>query len=159
VLIVGDGKLGLLISHALSTTGASISHVGKHPGNLAISAKLGSQTMLLSDMGDKKYDFVIEATGNAGGFGFSLAHTKPRGTLILKSTLAAHESIDLTPVVVDEITVVGSRCGLFQPARDYLQTGADLSPIIDSIYPFAQALQAFERAKEPGTLKVLLDFR
>jgi threonine dehydrogenase-like Zn-dependent dehydrogenase len=158
VLIVGDGKLGLLISHALSTTGASVSHVGKHPDKLAISAQLGNQTMLLPDMAAKKYDFVIEATGNASGFGFSLAHTKPRGTLILKSTLAAHEPIDLTPVVVDEITVVGSRCGLFRPALDYLQTGVDLSPIIDSIYPFESALQAFDRAKTRGALKVLLDF-
>jgi threonine dehydrogenase-like Zn-dependent dehydrogenase len=158
VLIVGDGKLGLLISHALSTTGAAISHVGKHPDNLAVSAQLGNQTMLLPDMDAKKYDFVIEATGNACGFGFSLAHTKPRGTLILKSTLAAHEPIDLTPVVVDEITVVGSRCGLFRPALDYLQTGVDLSPIIDSIYPFESALHAFEQARTRGALKVLLDF-
>ncbi|WP_462325808.1 MDR/zinc-dependent alcohol dehydrogenase-like family protein [Desulfoplanes sp.] len=158
VLIVGDGKLGLLISHALSTTGAAITHVGKHPGNLAISAKLGSGTILLHDMPDRKYDVVVEVTGNAGGFGFSVAHTKPRGTLILKSTIAAHGPIDLTPVVVDEITVIGSRCGLFQPALDYLQTGADLSPIIDSVYPFEKALQAFERAQTPGAMKVLLDF-
>ena len=158
VLIVGDGKLGLLISHALSTTGAAITHVGKHPGNLAVSAQLGSETILLQDMPDKKYDVVVEVTGNARGFGFSVAHTKPRGTLILKSTIAAHEPIDLTPVVVDEITVVGSRCGLFRPALDYLQTGVDLSPIIDTVYPFEKALQAFERAQAPGAMKVLLDF-
>jgi threonine dehydrogenase-like Zn-dependent dehydrogenase len=159
VLIVGDGKLGLLINHALSTTGARITHVGKHAGKLAIARTTGAETVLLNHMPDKQYDVVVEATGNANGIGFSVAHTKPRGTLILKSTLAAHQPLDLNPVVVNELTIIGSRCGLFQPALRYLQSGVDLSSLIEAIYPADQILEAFDKAKTKGAMKVLVDFR
>ncbi len=159
VLIVGDGKLGLLINHALSTTGARITHVGKHAGKLAIARTTGAQTFLLNDMPDKQYDIVVEVTGNADGFGFSVAHTKPRGTLILKSTIAANQPVDLNPVVVNELTLIGSRCGLFQPALRYLNTGVDLSPLIEAVYPAEHILKAFDRAETKGAMKVLVDFQ
>lgn len=158
VLIVGDGKLGILINHAVSTTGAKITHVGKHPDKLELVKANGSQTVLLDQMPKKQYDIVIEATGSASGFNFSLSHTKPRGILVLKSTIASSQNIDMTSVVVNEITVIGSRCGLFQPALDYLERGVDLSPLISVVFPFEKALEAFEAAKTKGAMKVMLSF-
>lgn len=158
VLIVGDGKLGILINHAVSTAGVKITHVGKYPDKLELAKANGSQTILLEQMPQKKYDIVIEATGSASGFNFSLLHTKPRGILVLKSTIASSQNIDMTSVVVNEITVVGSRCGLFQPALDYLARGVDLSSIISDVFPFEKALEAFEAAKTKGAMKVMLRF-
>ena len=158
VLIVGDGKLGLLINHAVSTTAAKITHVGKHPNKLELAKANGSQIVLLDQMPQKQYDIVIEATGSANGFNFSLSHTKPRGVLVLKSTIASSQNIDMTSVVVNEITIVGSRCGLFQPAINYLATGVDLSSLISRIFPFDNALEAFEAAKTKGAMKVMLCF-
>jgi len=100
----------------------------------------------------------VEATGSMSGFQFSIQHTKPRGTLVLKSTIAADQKIDLAPVVVNEITVIGSRCGLFKPALDYLSTGADLYPLIQAVYPIEKGLEAFETAKTKGSLKVIILF-
>lgn len=159
VLIVGDGKLGLLINHALSTTGAKLTQVGKHAEKLRIAAKNNTTTYLLKAMPSELFDIVIEATGSVSGFEFSLAHTKPRGTLVLKSTIAKRKTIDLTPLVVNEITTIGSRCGLFQPAIDYIASKIDLSPLIESVYPASKAIEAFERAKTKGSKKVLIDFR
>jgi alcohol dehydrogenase len=159
VLIVGDGKLGILINHAISTTGARITHVGKHAEKLKLVEKPGSQTVLMKNMPSKQYDVVVEATGSLSGFLFSIKHTQPRGTLILKSTLASNQTIDLSPVVVNEITIIGSRCGLFPPAIDYLSKGADLTPLISAIFPANKALDAFEATRADGCLKVLIDFR
>ncbi|MBN1768564.1 MAG: alcohol dehydrogenase catalytic domain-containing protein [Prolixibacteraceae bacterium] len=160
VLIVGDGKLGLLINHALSTTSAKITHVGKHKEKLDIALKNGSKTVLLNQMPDKLFDVVVEVTGSMSGFEFSLKHTKPRGTLILKSTIAANQKIDLTPVVVNEISVIGSRCGLFKPALNYIEQNPNpLSEFIEAVYPAENALSAFEHAKRRGSMKVLIDFR
>lgn len=161
VLIVGDGKLGLLINHALSTSNANITHVGKHAGKLKLIEGLGGKTQVLDSSADflqKQFDVVVEATGSITGFRFSVQHTKPRGILVLKSTLASDQSIDLSPVVVNEITVVGSRCGLFQQAVDYLATGVDMEPLITAIYPADQAIEAFEHARTKGSLKVLIEF-
>lgn len=161
VLIVGDGKLGLLIHHALSTTGAKISHVGRHPEKLKLLEGLGG-TVLLQKKGEeglgRQFDIVVEATGSINGFRFSVQHARPRGILVLKSTLASDQQIDLSGVVVNEITIVGSRCGLFRPALDYLSGGVDLSPLITATYPASQALEAVEHSKRKGSLKVLIDF-
>lgn len=158
VLIVGDGKLGLLINHALSTTNARITHVGKHAEKLRLVAGTGWKTLFVNQMQQKKYDVVIEATGSADGFNFSVAHTRPRGRLVLKSTIASGHKADMNPVVVNEITIIGSRCGLLAPALDYLASGVDLTPMISGIYPFEKALEAFEAAQEKGALKILIRF-
>jgi alcohol dehydrogenase len=158
VLIVGDGKLGILINHALSTTGAKIYHVGKHADKLKLVEGNGCQTILLNEMPRKQFDIVVEATGSISGFQFSIQHSKPRGTVVLKSTIAADQKTDLAPVVVNEITIVGSRCGLFKPALDYLETGVDLSPLVQAIYPIDKGLEAFEAAKTKGSLKVMIEF-
>ncbi len=161
VLIVGDGKLGLLINHAISTSKAKVTHVGKHADKLQLIEGLGSTTVLLKESSaslQKQFDIVVEATGSITGFQFSVQHTKPRGILVLKSTLASDQQIDLSPVVINEITIVGSRCGLFQPAVDYLATGVDMEPLITAIYPADKAMEAFEHARRKGSLKVLIEF-
>ena len=158
VLIVGDGKLGLLINHALSTTGAKITHTGKHTNKLKLVESNHCQTFLLEELPLKQFDIVIEATGSISGFQFSVQHTKPRGKLVLKSTLADNQKIDLSPVVVNEITIIGSRCGLFQPALNYLATGVDLSPLITAVYPIDKGLEAFETANTKESLKVMIRF-
>lgn len=161
VLIVGDGKLGLLIHHALSTRKARITHLGKHADKLKLVEGLGGKTQLISGSQaspGKQFDIVVEVTGSITGFQYSVQHTKPRGILVLKSTLASDQQIDLSPVVVNEITVLGSRCGLFQPAIDYLATGVDMEPLITAIYPADRALEAFEHARRRESLKVLIAF-
>ncbi|MDD4848539.1 MAG: alcohol dehydrogenase catalytic domain-containing protein [Bacteroidales bacterium] len=157
VLIVGDGKLGLLINHAVSTTKAKITQVGKHQEKLQLINDNCLETCLLQDFStDKKFDVVIEATGSVEGFQESLKHTRPRGILVLKSTLADKSYIDLNSVVVNEITIIGSRCGRFSPALRYLETGIDLSPLISGIYPIERGIEAFEAAQQKGNLKILI---
>ena len=158
ILIVGDGKLGLLINHALSTTGASITHTGKHTQKLNLVRDTNCQTVFIDEMPDELYNIVIEATGSISGFEFSLKYTKPRGTLVLKSTLANNQQLNMNPVVVNEITIIGSRCGEFQPALNYLASGVDLTQLITGVYPIDNGLEAFQMAKRKGALKVLIDF-
>jgi threonine dehydrogenase-like Zn-dependent dehydrogenase len=107
-------------------------------------------------MPDQKYDVVVEATGSISGFQFCMDHVRPRGTVVLKSTLAASPKIDLAPVVVGEITLIGSRCGRFGPALDYLAAGKDLAPLITGTYSIDNGLEAFAAAKAPGSLKVIV---
>lgn len=160
VLIVGDGKLGLLINHAIATKKSKITHVGKHKEKLQIIKDNCLKTCLLDDFNkEQKFDVVVDATGNIDSLKMSLNQTKPRGILVLKSTLSENNSIDLNSVVVNEITIIGSRCGLFSPALDYLKTGVDLSPFISGIYPIEQGIAAFEAAQKSENLKILLDFR
>ena len=106
---------------------------------------------------EKTYDFVIEATGSISGFETSVALTKPRGTLILKSTIAASKEFNLAPIVVDEITIVGSRCGQFAPAMRMLESKRiDVKPLISDIYPIEKSIEAFEKNKEKTSVKVLV---
>ena len=134
--------------------------VGKHQNKLDIAKAQGIKTALLNEFRvEKIYDVVVEATGSVSGFETSLALTKPRGTLVLKSTVAASKEFNLAPIVIDEITVLGSRCGKFPPALRLLKSGkVDFSPLISGMYDFDDALKAFEKNKQKDTLKVLLKF-
>lgn len=158
VIVLGDGKLGLIIALALNASGLDITLVGKHEEKLAIAAVQGVKTKLLNDLKiEKAYDFVVEATGSITGFETSLALTKPRGTLILKSTIAASKEFNLAPIVIDEITVLGSRCGQFAPALRMLESKRiDVKPLISDIYPIDKSIEAFERNKEKSSVKVLV---
>lgn len=158
VIVLGDGKLGLIIALALNASGLDITLVGKHDEKLQIAKSQGVKTKLLSDLKiEKKYDYVVEATGSISGFETSLALTKPRGALILKSTIAASKEINLAPIVVDEITIVGSRCGQFAPALRMLeQKKIDVLPLISDVYSIDDSIQAFERNKEKSSVKVLV---
>ena len=150
IAVLGDGKLGLMIALALNAAGLDLILIGKHENKLEIAKKQGVKTKLLSDVEIKKeYDFVVEATGSISGFETSLALTKPRGTLILKSTIA--------PVVVDEITIVGSRCGQFAPALRLLESGRiDVKPLISDVFELDETIEAFERNKEKSSIKVIV---
>ncbi len=158
VIVLGDGKLGLLIALTLNACGLNIMLVGKHEEKLSIAQKQGVKTKLLSELEVKKeYDYVVEATGSITGFETSLALTKPRGTLVLKSTIAASKEFNLAPIVIDEITVVGSRCGQFAAALRLLESGRiDVKPLISDIFSIDKAIEAFERNKEKSSVKVLV---
>ncbi len=158
IAVLGDGKLGLMIALALNAAGLDLILIGKHENKLEIAKKQGVKTKLLSDVEIKKeYDFVVEATGSISGFETSLALTKPRGTLILKSTIAASKEFNFAPVVVDEITIVGSRCGQFAPALRLLESGRiDVKPLISDVFELDEAIEAFERNKEKSSIKVIV---
>ncbi len=162
VALLGDGKLGLSIALILNAYNIDFVHIGKHADKLALSSKMGSNTKLLADVSDDDkmgFDVVIEATGSKGGFETSLSLVKPRGTLVLKSTIAADEGLNLASVVVNEVTIIGSRCGLFAPAmRLFENKKIDVKPLISHILPFEKALDAFELNKKKEVIKVLLKF-
>ena len=160
VVVLGDGKLGLLTVMTLHAQNIDVILVGKHKEKLDIAESQGIKTYLLNDFKiEKKYDVVVEATGSISVFETALALTKPRGTLVLKSTVAASKEFNLAPIVIDEITVLGSRCGQFGPALRLLESGKiDVAPLISAVYLFDDALAAFEKNKEKDTIKVLLSF-
>ena len=158
VVVLGDGKLGLITALALNAQNLNVTLVGKHQNKLDIAKAQGVKTALLNDFKiEKIYDVVVEATGSVNGFETSLALTKPRGVLVLKSTVATGKELNLAPIVIDEITVLGSRCGQFPPALRLLESGKiDFSPLISGVYSMDAAKEAFEKNKEKDTLKVLL---
>lgn len=161
VALLGDGKLGLSIALVLGALNIDITHIGKHQNKLDISAAAGNKTMFLENAKglEQSFDIVIEATGSKGGFETSLSLVKPRGILVLKSTIAAKEGLNLAPVVINEITVVGSRCGQFAPVMRLLGKGAiDVKPLITKVVPFNQGIEAFELNRQKDTLKVILKF-
>lgn len=160
LIILGDGKLGLITALALNASNIDVTLVGKHANKLEIAKKQGIKTKLLSDLEIKKgWDFVVEATGSISGFETALNLTKPRGTLVLKSTVAASKEFNLAPIVIDEIRVQGSRCGRFAPALRLLKSEkVDFSQMISGVYEVDEAIEAFEKNKEKDTLKVLLTF-
>ena len=160
VIVLGDGKLGLITALTLNAQNIDVTLVGKHPNKLNIAKAQGVKTALLQDFPiEKKYDVVVEATGSVSGFETSIALTKSRGVLVLKSTVATGKELNLAPIVIDEITVLGSRCGQFGPALRLLKSGKiDFTPLISARYKADDAIEAFEKNKERETLKVLLEF-
>ena len=159
VLVQGDGKLGLITAMTLASQNLDVTLVGKHLEKLALVEGLGIKTILLENLGNEKYDVVVEATGSVLGFESAMAHTKPRGVLVLKSTVATGKELNLAPIVIDEITVLGSRCGQFKPALRMLERGAvDFSKLISEVYPVEKSLEAFERNKAKDSVKVLIKF-
>ena len=159
VAVIGDGKLGLLCAQVLATTGAPVVLVGKHEGKLQIAARRGLETTTVDEAQSraKRFDVAVEASGSATGFALALDLLRPRGVLVLKSTFHGAAEMDAARVVVDEISVVGSRCGRFGPALELLKTGVvDVESLISEELRLTEGLRAMERAAEPGILKVLL---
>lgn len=162
VVVLGDGKLGLLVAQVLALTGCNLTVVGRHPEKLAIlSDALGRRAGIATQLGDQDLagssDLVVECTGRAEGFYAARRLLRPRGTMILKSTYHGLVPTDLSRLVVDEIRIVGSRCGPFPPALRLLAHElVDVAPLIAAEYPLDQALAAFEHAGRRGTLKVLV---
>ena len=156
--VLGDGKLGLLCAQVLARAGARVLAVGRHAEKLALLSARGIETVLASDGRPAPHDVVVEATGRADGFRAAVAATRPRGTLVLKSTLAESPRTDLAPIVIHEISVVGSRCGPFEPAlRALADERVDVDSLVSHRVPLARADEALARAAEPGALKVLIE--
>lgn len=156
--VVGDGKLGLLAAWALARAGAAVTLVGRHPERVAWCMAMGIGCLPAGGGEPRAFDLVVEATGTPDGWQAALRLTRPRGTLVLKSTTAAPVELNLAPVVVDEITVVGSRCGPFPAALAWL-AAADAPPVarlVAAEYPLERAPEAWAHAARPGTLKVLI---
>jgi len=157
VVVLGDGKLGLLVAQVLSLVGCDLTCLGHHEKKLAILRRRGIDARLADQVAGLKADCVVECTGRPEGFAAARALLRPRGRLVLKSTYHGEVTADLTGLVVDEIALVGSRCGPFAPALRLLQRDlVDVASMIDSVYTLDQGLAAFERAKARGALKVLV---
>lgn len=158
VAVVGDGRLAQLILQVLKTICLDITCFGKHENKVSDITKFDIKTKIGIESQDKQsFDLVVEATGSNSGFVDTMKLVKPRGTVILKSTIATKENLDLTPTVINEITLIGSRCGLFKPAIDALATKIiSVDHMIDSTFPLESFSEAIFHAKKPDTLKVFL---
>jgi threonine dehydrogenase-like Zn-dependent dehydrogenase len=158
VLVVGDGKLGQLVAQSLTVTDCDLLAIGRNPDKLANLEACGIQTGYADAVQTGAFDIAVECTGNPEGFAIARRALRPRGTLVLKSTYAGNLSLDMSSIVVDEITLIGSRCGPFPEALDLLATGKiDVAPLIHARYSLAEGLSAFEHAQQRGVLKVILE--
>jgi threonine dehydrogenase-like Zn-dependent dehydrogenase len=157
VLVMGDGKLGNLCAQALRFTGAKVTVLGKHADKLALIKKSGVRTIQLRDWQARQFDVVVEATGSASGLELALGAVRPRGTLVLKSTIAGHHQVSLAPIVINEIQVIGSRCGPFPDALNALaEKRISVTPLIERVYSLDDGVAAISHAAKPGTRKILI---
>ncbi len=161
VVVLGDGKLGLLVAQVIALTGCDLLAVGRHSDKLAILAARGIPNQIgdqhLADNLAGSADIVVECTGRAEGFQTARRLVRHQGTMILKSTYHAQIQADLSSLVVDEIQVIGSRCGPFPAAIRLLDRGwVDVAPLIQAKYPLVEVPTAFEHAAGRGALKVLV---
>lgn len=158
VAVLGDGKLGLLIAQTLAAHGANVDQFGRHRHKLAIARKAGVRGRVEPKVWPlARYQLVVDATGSEAGLARAVSLTRPRGTVVCKSTVAARVTIDMAPVIVNEIRLVGSRCGRFGPAMRLL-AGSQIQTqeMIEASYPLSNGVDAFAHAERRGTLKVLL---
>ncbi len=159
IAILGDGRLGNLCAQVLARLSDHVLVIGKHPEKLAILASMGIATTLLSDSLDERaHDIVVDCTGSESGLPTALKLVRPRGTIVLKTTVAGQQTLAWAPFVIDEITLVGSRCGPFEQAlagleKDHVQ----VQPLISDRFDLSRGLDALSRAQTKGILKVLLD--
>jgi threonine dehydrogenase-like Zn-dependent dehydrogenase len=159
VAVIGDGKLGLLCAQVLSLTGAPVMLVGKHSSKLRIAQRRGIETSIPKEAAKRPraFDVVVEASGAAPGFTLALDLLRPKGSLVLKSTFKGVTEIAAARIVVDEISIIGSRCGRFKPAIDLLLKSAiDIDSLISEEYSLSQGVLAMRRAGTKGVLKVFL---
>jgi threonine dehydrogenase-like Zn-dependent dehydrogenase len=175
-LVVGDGKLGQLVARTLALVGCELLVVGRHERKLGRLRDLGIPTALAREparsaagRGNEveigtgedisgRFDLAVECTGNPDGFAIARDALRPRGTLVMKSTYAGSLTLDVSSLVVDEITLVGSRCGPFAPALELLgQQKVKVTDLVDAEYALTEAIEAMHRAQQPGALKVLLE--
>ncbi len=159
VAVLGDGKLGLLISQVLQARALRVHQFGRHREKLRIAEKSGVTTEIVgNNLPHHKYQWVVDATGSPEGLKVAVQMVTPTGTVILKSTVHGEVPVDTAPVIVNEITLVGSRCGRFEPAIELLQLGAiDVESMISDTVALGSAPAGFERAAQRGVLKVLLE--
>lgn len=157
VLVMGAGRLGQLIAQTLALTGCDLHVVARHEYQQKILLERGIRIIAEEDVQPGRWDIVVEVTGSPGGFSLARQAVRPRGTLVLKSTYKGELSVNFSSIVVDEINIVGSRCGPFEPALRLMEKGeVDPGALIAAEFRLDEALQAFERAAQPGALKVLV---
>lgn len=157
VLVIGAGRLGLLIAETLSLTGCDLKAVTRHERQRKLLAGRGICSIREEDIPEGKMDVVVEATGSPAGFLLARKAVRPRGTIVLKSTYKGEQKADFSSLVVEEITLAGSRCGPFLPALRLLKKKkVDPAALIDARYPLSEGIRAMEHASRPGVLKVLL---
>jgi threonine dehydrogenase-like Zn-dependent dehydrogenase len=155
--VLGDGKLGLLIAQVLHAHGAKVTLYGRHPEKLTIAQHAGVQTSLSEELPSQNYPYVVESTGSSDGLRQAIGMARPRGTVVMKSTVSGNISFDSAPAIVNEITLVGSRCGRFEPAIELLrERKIDVLSMLSAEFPLADAPAAFAEAARRGVLKVLL---
>jgi 2-desacetyl-2-hydroxyethyl bacteriochlorophyllide A dehydrogenase len=157
VLLIGAGRLGQLIAQTLTLTGCDLRVVARHPHQKSLLAERHIRLITEDDVQPRRWDVVVEATGSASGFDLARRAIRPRGTLVMKSTYKGEMSVNFSSIVVDEITIVGSRCGPFPPALRLLARGeVDPVALVTAEFSLNESLQAFEQAAQPGMLKVLV---
>ena len=159
IAVLGDGRLGNLCAQVLASIADDVLVVGKHREKLALLEGLGLKTALLSDeLPHRSFDIVVECTGSETGLPTALSLVWPRGTIVLKTTVAGTQTLAWAPFVIDEVTLVGSRCGPFDRALNALEHGlVDVEPLISARFNLSNGLAALERAQQEGVLKVLLE--
>ena len=158
VAVLGDGKLGLLVAQVLQAHGAAVHLYGRHPAKMKIAEAAGVEARLAGmKLPAARYNWVVESTGSPDGLMQAMRMARPRGVVVMKSTVHGTVAVDTATVVVNEITLVGSRCGRFEPALRLLKSRKlRVSAMISDRFPLAEARRAFDRAEEKGILKVLL---
>ncbi len=158
VLVVGDGKLGQLVAQTLALTGCQLRVVGRYGPKRALLQSRGIEVIGEGEVTAGDYDVAVECTGNHLGFAVALKALRPRGTLVMKSTYADTLTFNASTIVVNELTLIGSRCGPFPKALSLLAHRAiAVAPMVQARYPLERALDAFDHAQRPGTMKVLFD--
>jgi len=160
VAVIGDGKLGILCAFAFSLKSRNLVLVGKHREKLSVVQKRNIEGILLNDAVpalNQTFDVVVEASGSESGFATALDLLKPRGKMVLKSTFQGNTNLEMWRVVVDEITITGSRCGKFAPALELLEKGlVNVDDLISEEFPLEKGVEAMRCAAEKGVMKVLL---
>ncbi|MGZ5473618.1 MAG: MDR/zinc-dependent alcohol dehydrogenase-like family protein [Thermoanaerobaculia bacterium] len=158
VLVIGDGKLGQLVARSLALTGCRLTSTGRHRDKLALLERLGIPTLDPAAVGPHSFDITVECSGSPTGFALARTALRPRGTLVMKSTYAGDLTVNASSLVVDEITLMGSRCGPFTPALKLLAEGKiDPTDLIHGRYSLNDGIAAFEEAQRAGVLKVLVE--
>ena len=159
IVVLGDGRLGNLCAQVLASIADDVLVVGKHREKLGLLETMGLKTALLSDdLPKRAADIVVECTGSESGLPAALELVRPRGTIVLKTTVAGTQTLPWAPFVIDEITLVGSRCGPFDQALHALEQGlVDVEPLITDRFNLSNGVMALQRAQQKGVLKVLLE--
>lgn len=158
VLVVGAGRLGQLVCRVLGASGAHVVAIGRNPDKLARLEGVAASTERADDIEARSFAMAVECTGNPSGLPVALGALRPQGTLVLKSTYPGPLKLDMAPLVVDELRIVGSRCGPFDVALRLLEERrVDVEPLIDARFPLSAGVDAFAHSRRPGVLKVLLE--
>src|SRR5262245_26047212 len=158
VAVLGDGNLGLLVGQVLRARNFEVHQFGRHKEKLRIAERAGIQTEIpRRKLPESEYDWVVDATGSSDGLRQAVRMARPRGTVVMKSTVHGTVQVDTAPVIVNELTLMGSRCGRFEPAIELLEQGRiNVGDMIADTFPLSEAVAGFKRAGEKGILKVLL---